>query len=169
MKNLSLFIIGLLIGALSVYFFCCINDAALIEEEIIKPNGLITPSEAKTLDRAFNTRHQLISDSIVKRPDNRSSWYALEDMRNYLNYAEKQAKDLGYTMDGVRVYLGAYPEVRDQVGYTTMFFIPTGYQITSEGGMTLSKAAIQKGGDISGGDGLNMGDNGIPPGANYPQ
>lgn len=143
MKNLSLFIIGLLIGALAVYF-CCMNDTVPIEEELIKPNGLITPSEAKTLDQAFNTRHALISDSIVKRPDNRSSWYALEDMRNYLNYAEKQAKDLGYTMDGVRVYLGAYPDVKDQVGYTTMFFIPTGYQITSEDGTAISKLPFKK-------------------------
>ena len=27
-------------------------------------------------------------------------------MCDYLNYAENESKDLGYTMDGVRVYLG---------------------------------------------------------------
>ena len=168
MKNLFLFLFGLIIGAAAVYFYCCKEVATPIVEEIIKPKGLISPSEAKTLDVAFNTRHQLISDSIVKRPDNRSSWYALDDMRNYLNYAEKQARDLGYTMNGIRVYLGAYPNVKDEVGFTTMFFIPTGYQITSEGAM-FSTNASQKGGDISGGDGLNMGSGGDPPSANYPQ
>lgn len=168
MKNVALFVIGLIIGGLAVYIFYE-KESQPIAEDIIKPNGLITPSEAKTLDQAFNSRHQLISDSIVKRPDNRSSWYALEDMRNYLNYAENQAKDLGYTMDGVRVYLGAYPNVNDQIGFTTMFFIPTGYQTTSKGGMVLSNTTMQKGGDISGGYGLNIGSDGDPPSANYPQ
>jgi hypothetical protein len=88
MKNLLLLIFGIIIGAAAMYFYCCED----IEEGIVAPNGIITPEEARTLDQAFNSRHQLISDSIVKRPDNRSSWYSLVDMRNYLDYAEKQTK-----------------------------------------------------------------------------
>jgi hypothetical protein len=133
-----------------------------------KPKGVITPAEAKVLDQAFNTRHQLISDSIVKRPDNRSSWYSLTDMRDYLNYAENEAKGLGYTMDGVRVYLGAHATVKGQVGYTTMFFIPTGFQSVSEGNM-LGFSTRGGGKDIPGVGGMNGGEDGDPPGANYPQ
>ena len=170
MKNLVLFLLGLIIGAAVVYFYCCKDTSKPIEAEIIKPSGLITPSEAKTLDQAFNTRHQLISDSIVKRSDNRSTWYALEDMRNYLNYAEKQTKDLGFTMDGIRIYLGAYPELKGQVGYTTMFFVPTGNEIISQGKVTIFNFPAQKTHpDISDADGLNMGTGGEPPSANYPQ
>ena len=168
MKNLSLLIIGMLIGALVTYFYCCYEDP---DEGIIAPSGVITPEEAITLDKTFNSRHQLISDSIVKRPDNRSSWYSLVEMRQYLNYAEKQTKDMGYTMDGIRVYIGAYPDVKGQVGYTTMFFIPTGYQSTSEGNMSFFNTSVSKddSGDISGADGFNDGGMGDPPSANYPQ
>src|SRR5690606_5030340 len=166
MKNLLLLIFGILIGAAAMYFYCCED----IEEGIIAPSGIITPKEARTLDQAFNSRHQLISDSIVKRPDNRSSWYSLEDMRNYLDYAESETKGMGYTMDGIRVYLGAYPDIKGQVGYTTMFFIPTGYQATSQGNMTFLNFSAQGGkGDIPGAPGFNDGDMGNPPSANYPQ
>ncbi len=169
MKNFALFVIGLVIGGLAVYVFYE-KESQPIAEDVIKPKGLITSSEAKTLDQAFNSRHQLISDSIVKRPDNRSSWYALEDLRNYLNYAENQSKDLGYTMDGVRVYLGAYPNVNEQIGFTTMFFIPTGYEMTSQGKMIFSNFATQnKHPDISDANGLNFGSGGQPPSTNYPQ
>lgn len=166
MKNLLLLIFGILIGAAAMYFYCCED----IEEGIVAPSGIITPEEARTLDQAFNSRHQLISDSIVKRPDNRSSWYSLVDMRNYLDYAEKQTKGMGYTMDGIRVYLGAYPDVKGQVGYTTMFFVPTGYQATSQSNMMfLNFSAQGLKPDIPGAHGFNDGDMGNPPSANYPQ
>lgn len=166
MKNLLLLIFGIIIGAAAMYFYCCED----IEEGIVAPSGIITPEEARTLDQAFNSRHQLISDSIVKRPDNRSSWYSLEDMRNYLDYAEKQTAGMGYTMNGIRVYLGAYPDVKGQVGYTTMFFVPTGHPNTSQGNMTFLNFNTQSGKpDISGAPGFNMGSGGQPPSANYPQ
>ena len=95
---------------------------------IIKPKGVITPTEAKVLDTTFNLRHKLISDSIVIRPDNRSSWWSLDDITNYLEYAKHKADSLGYAMSGVRVYLGAYPEENGQVGYTTMFMVPTEFR-----------------------------------------
>lgn len=53
-------------------------------------------------------------------------------MRNYLNYAENESKDLGYTMDGVRVYLGAHATTKE-VGYTTMFLVSTGVENISQG------------------------------------
>ena len=162
MKNFLLFLIGAAVGAAVVYFLCCKEDFA---DEIVAPKGLISPEEASALDKAFNSRHKLISDSIVKRPDNRSSWYSLTDMRDYLNYAENEAKDLGYTMDGIRVYLGAYPSQDNEVGYTTLFFIPTGAKNSSQG----SFFSYQSKGDIIGGSGLNLGGGGDPPQSNYPQ
>ena len=162
MKKFGLLVLGIIVGAAAMYFYCC-NETI---EEFLPPKGIITPEQAKVLDEAFNSRHQLISDSIVKRPDNRSSWYSLSDMRAYLDFAESEAKGLGYTMDGVRVYLGAHPDEKE-VGYTTMFFIPTGTKSLSEGSMI--NLSLQKSGDVIGGSGLNGGENGIPPGANYPQ
>ena len=48
-----------------------------------KIRGLITPKEAKKLNDAFTERCELISKDITKRPDNRSSWYSLEDIKTY--------------------------------------------------------------------------------------
>ncbi|MFB9054726.1 hypothetical protein ACFFVB_16675 [Formosa undariae] len=129
------------------------------------PRGLITPDEAKELDQAYDSRHELISESILKRPDNRSTWYAIEEIEKFLDYAKNQAKDLGYTLDGIRIYEGAYPDVKDEVGYTTMFLIPTG----TPNNKNASRCTSIDGGDIPGGSGLNKGNAGTPPNSNYPQ
>ncbi|TDU39873.1 hypothetical protein BXY82_1908 [Gelidibacter sediminis] len=167
MKNLLLLILGILIGAFISYFYFSKSDT---DVTITTPKGLITPEQAMTLDKAYNPRYKLISDSIVTRKggDNRSSWYGLEQMRNYLNYAENQAKDLGYTMDGVRIYLGAHPNQNGQAGYTTMFLIPTG-NIPKAAASMFSLNMQEEGGDIPDADGLDMGSQGYPPSANYPQ
>ena len=172
MKNarvLSL-ILGIIIGALLSYLYFGGKTGEEVQEEqaIIEPNGLITPEEARIMDMAFNSRHRLISDSITKRPDNRSSWWALDNLRSYLDYAENEATKLDYTMDGVRVYLAAYPDEGEVVGYTTMFFVPTGKSNASKGNVL--NLALQSGsGDIPVINGFNAGEEGNPPGANYPQ
>ena len=172
MKKLGPVLLGIIIGVVASYFYFGKTDvqpSGLDAADISAPKGLIKPNEAIALDKAFNSRHQLISDSIVKRPDNRSSWFSLEDVRNYLAYAENQTRELGYTMDGVRVYLGAYPNSGEEPGYTTMFMVPTGSKTpaTSDGSM-LNFYVQDGGGDIPGGDGLNKGGNGVPPNGNYP-
>ena len=127
-----------------------------------KPKGIITPKEAKALNDAFTARCELISRDIVKRPDNRSSWFSLQDLRTYLDYAENQAKELGYEMNGVRIYCGANPVVRSKVGYSTAFIVPTTEVIDG-------KDAGGENKDIPEGEGLNDGQQGDPPNANYPQ
>jgi hypothetical protein len=170
MKNLGSLILGIILGALAMYFYTSIDLGVAEPIEIIKPAGLITSNQASNLDKAYNLKHTIINDSLFKKStdggDNRSSWWALSDIQNYVNYAKNQASDLGYTMDGLRVYLGSYPDANGETGLTTMFFVPTGYKNTSQGSMI----PIQGGsGDISGADGLNFGNNGQPPSANYPQ
>lgn len=168
MRNFISLIVGLFIGALIMYFVCNKNteEGAI---EIIKPNGVISPREAEILDENFNARHQLISAEIVMRPDNRSSWWSLQDIQDYIVYAQNQSKELGYTMDGIRVYLGAYPDTKagdsTTVGYTTMFIVPTSSDITARGGT----ATKPKNADIPGVNPINQGTGGYPPSANYPQ
>lgn len=172
MKKLVLLILGFLLGALAMYFYCCKDGGDLEGMEPLTPKGIITPDEISALTKAYNPRYDSISSQFfrgVEGGDNRSSWYALEDVRNYLDIAEQQAQDLKYTMDGIRIYLGAHPAEGKVNGYTTMLFVPTGYPNGAEGNMF--NFAIQKGGgnDIPGGNGLDMGGEGDPPGANYPQ
>lgn len=170
MKKLIYILAGVIIGVTGSYFYCsqCTFKGESHQETIVKPKGVISPAEAKVLDQAFSSRHKLISDSIVKRPDNRSSWYSLEDVTNYLKYADSQATTQGYKMDGIRIYLGAYKDVDSVVGYTTMFMVPTGAKNISEGSTSLFKT-IRKSGDLSGSDVLNQGGTGFPPESNYPQ
>ena len=166
MKKILLLLVGFILGALAMYYYCCAKGEESQETmAIVKPKGVITPNEARVLDRAFDSRHKLISDSITKRSDNRSSGWSLVDLRNYLNFAEQEADGLGYVMQGVRVYLGAYPDNGDEVGYTTMFFVPTGMPKKSEGNML--NFSLQSGENIPGGSGFNEGSEGDPPGGNY--
>ena len=173
MKNLTLLIVGIIIGGLATYYFCprSSGENAQVKVVIAKPSGVITPKQAMTLDQAYDARYKLISDSIVTREggDNRSVWFSLKDVRDYLNYAQNQTKELGYTMEGVRIYMGAYPiDSKLGAGYTTVFMVPTGSESLSEGSSAFFNMK-RAGGDIPGGDGLNDGMTGNPPSANYPQ
>ena len=163
MKKLLLLLLGFAIGFLICYFYFC-NPQTNIQ--MTTPKGIITPAEAKALDVAFNSRHQLISDSIVGRPDNRSAWWSIEDIEGFISLARTQSKALGYDMNGIRVYLGAHVNSGTEVGYSTVFMVPTGNLSLSEGKVL---SAPPGNGDIPGGNGLNGGEEGDPPPANYPQ
>ncbi|WP_282042870.1 hypothetical protein [Winogradskyella flava] len=171
MKNLGPLIVGIILGALAMYFLGSqYMEVDPMQMAPTAPKGLIKPSEAKALDQAYNIKHRIINDSLFKKStdggDNRSSWWSIEDIQNYINYAENQAGELGYTMDGLRVYIGAHPNVDGQTGLTTMFIVPTGTKNTSKGSMFTFQGGSS---DIKGGDGLNNGGHGSPPGNNYPQ
>lgn len=128
-----------------------------MSNEIVKPNGVITSEQAKTMDRFFNARHEAMSNCIGQS-DNRSSWWSLDDLRNFLTYAENQAEQLGYTMNGVRIYNAAHSEN----GLSTLFIAPTGCENNGNAKMMGSN-------DIPDCDLFNAGDFGEPPSKNYPQ
>jgi hypothetical protein len=174
MKKLVPLVLGVVLGALAMCFYCNkINEQTPNEmTETPTPKGIVTPDEIKTLTEAYNPRYDTISETIfrgVPGGDNRSSWYSLEDLRNFLTLAEKQAQDLKYNMDGVRVYLGANPALKNRPGYTTLLFVPTGNPMTSEGNMLNLAPQGGPGPDIPKGNGLDHGTQGDPPSANYLQ
>jgi len=170
MKNFSLLILGIILGVVAAsFYYNSIGVGAPTEQLPPKPYGYITSETAKKLDEAYNERYSIINDSLFKDPkeeDNRSSWYKLQAIEEYLAYTKYEAKQGGYTLDGLRLYLGAYPDSKEGRGLTTMFFVPTGYKTVSDG----SIFSLQGGGkDLPGFGGLNLGSQGTPPGANYPQ
>ena len=157
-----------------MYYYCCAKSSEKPMEKmaIVKPKGVITPAQAQVLnDNWTNTRKQAV-DSAAGRPDNRSSWWSLNDIKNYLSYAENQADTLGYKMDGIRVYLGVYSgnAPNGKADYTTLFIVPTGKKVHSDANFSLFNfSMLAGGGDISGADALNDSSPGYPPDANYPQ
>lgn len=165
MKNFGSLILGIFLGALCMYFYLNNNKEKGLNP-IIKPRGVISSEAAMVLDSTYNSRYNLISDSIVKRPDNRSTWWSIEDISNYIVYAKSEANSLGYSLDGLRVYLGAYPTVKDTVGYTTMFIVPTG-SLSKDNDSIGFRTDLKH--DIKDIDPLNMGSGGNPPNSNYPQ
>ena len=175
MKKILVFLLGFIIGALAMYYYCCSrSDSDELDKKtaFVRPNGVITPAQATALDANWTKSRKRAVDSVAGRPDNRSSWWSLEDLQNYLAYAENQAGELGYEMNGIRVYLGVYQgdASNGKADYTTMFIVPTGRSLHSGANFNLLNFTMQSDkGDIPGGDGMNDGEPGDPPGGNYPQ
>ncbi|MDO7172590.1 hypothetical protein [Mariniflexile sp. AS56] len=138
MKKLSYIIFGAIIGVLITYFFC---PRQLEDEEFVKfmkPKGVITAEKAKELNANWTLHRKAAVDSAAKKQgrnqDDRSTYWSLDDIENYLGYAQNQADSLGYTMTGVRVYLGVYGKNAGQAkkDLTTMFIVPTGKKSKSQ-------------------------------------
>ena len=170
MKNFVLLVLDIILGATVMYFYTQ-NDVRTIEEPpmVKPPSGIISPAKIKTMTQAYNERYKLINDSLfnpLKIEDNRSSWFKLEVIEDYIAYAKQQAADNQKTMDGLRLYIGAHSTVDSIPGLTTLLFVPTGYDAKSKGSIFSFQGG---GGDLTNSDGLNNGGHGKPPGANYPQ
>lgn len=115
------------------------------------PSGKISASQAKTLSDNWTTFRKAANDTAAGQPDNRSSWYSLEDMEAFI----AMIKDENSDVNGVRCYLGVDTSESEK-GMTTVFMVPT-------------KSDRGKNKDISGANGMDMGENGNPPSASYPQ
>ncbi|MFD1613749.1 hypothetical protein [Gelatiniphilus marinus] len=130
MKKLSYIILGIIIGALATYYYCPrqIDDGAT---EIVKPKGVITPDQAMALNNNWTKYRKAAVDSAAARQgreiDDRSTWWSIKNIENYIAYSKKQTDSLGYTITGLRVYLGVYGENagRTKRNLTTMFVVPT--------------------------------------------
>ncbi len=159
---------GLSMGVIGLMILSC-NDQKESDEPVKAPEGVISPKEAKVLNDTYTRTRAGILDSLLGRPDNRSSWWSVEDLRDYLKYAEQQAEEKGYELDGIRIYQGAYPEdYSDQkvAGYGTVFLVPTGIRTDQQKGSLFFN--FQNSGDISEISPLDRGHPGNPPHASYP-
>ena len=116
------------------------------------PRGIISAEEAKKLSDNWTNLRARANNDAAGQPDNRSSWYSLDDMQNFLNYIKDNNKDV----NGVRFYLGVQTSKEDPKGMTTVFMVPT----QEKDGKNI---------DIEGADGMDNGEIGDPPSANYPQ
>jgi len=136
MKKLIYTILGFIVGGLLTYYFC--PRVEQVPEKIVKPKGVITVEQAKILSDNWSKTRKSAVDSAARRQgraeDDRSTYWDLEDIENYIGYAKKSADSLGYKMTGLRVYLGVYGENAGETkkNLTTMFIAPTGHKATSK-------------------------------------
>ena len=125
------------------------------------PTQLITPEFAIELNRNYiNTRSNVIRTALGYEDAN-ALWYSIEELENYIAYVKTEAEAIGYIADGIRIYMGAYPnnpEYGDNAGMTNLFLCPTGYPESEPA----SKS------DIADIDPMNMGTMGQPPMMDYP-
>jgi len=144
MKKTSLFFLGIILGALTTYFFCPrLPKDEVVETKITKPTGVITQAQAKVLNDNWTLHRKAAVDSAAQKQgrsqDDRSTWWSLKDIEDYLAYAKNESDSLGYDMDGIRVYLGVYGKNAGQTkkDLTTMFIVPTGKKSHSQAGSTI--------------------------------
>jgi hypothetical protein len=148
MKNLSYIILGFIIGALLTYYFCP-REIGQQPIKIVKPKGVISIEKAKELNANWTLHRKKAVDSAAQRQgrseDDRSTYWSLNDINDYLAYAQNQADSLKYDFTGVRIYLGVYGKNAGltKKDLTTMFIVPTGKKSKSEA----STLPIFRGGD----------------------
>ena len=137
MKNLVYLILGFIIGALLTYYFCP-REIGQEPIKIVKPKGVISVEKAKELNANWTAFRKGAVDSAAQKQgrseDDRSTYWSLDDIQNYLAYAQNQADSLKHDFTGIRIYLGVYGKNAGQTkkDLTTMFIVPTGKKSKSE-------------------------------------
>ncbi len=123
----------------------CSNDEANQTNAtgFYKPSGVITQDRAVELSATWASKNVTTFRKSAEKSEGTVTYlrWSLEDLRNYLDYAEHEAKEKGYNMTGVRVYFGAYPE---KAGQNTLFFAPAGYKIESQASVLGSLFGVMK-------------------------
>lgn len=137
----------------------------------------ITSAEAKELNQNFIKTRSKELNKIVERETGKpnekdaiSSWFSIEDLKGYIAYVEAEGKAKNITVDGLRVYFGAYSKndkKEDKKALSTVFLVPTQTKVGSLQNDGAAAVAISS--DIEGIDGMNSGGLGFPPSAEYPQ
>lgn len=139
------------------------------------PKGLISPTEAKELNQQFIKTRSKDLNRIVKKEsgnpkkeDAVSSWFSLEELENYISYAKEEGAKKGISVNGLRVYFGAYSnndKKQDKKDLSTMFFVPT--KEKQETFQKSSNLVVESSSDIEDIDALNDGSMDDPPSKPY--
>lgn len=173
MKKTVYLILGFIIGALLTYYFCPRDlGKTTAEIKIIKPKGVIPSGQAKKLNDNWTAFREAAVDSAAKKQgrnkDDRSTWWSIDDIENYIAFAKNQTDSLDYSITGIRVYLGVYGDNagRTKKNLSTMFLVPTVKKNTIQASMNPFNMFVQKGDDCPECEPLNDGQGGS---GTYPQ
>ncbi len=144
MKRTLSYLLILIIGLLLGYYSSCLRgDQPPTSTDAIEDH-LIEPETAKRWNELYRTsRYNVINESLGltdEQLDNRSTWYSLEEIEQYIAYAKRRSHELGDNLTGFRLHLAVNPEVEVvnnqgvNVGQTTIFIAPTKSTETGKAG-----------------------------------
>ncbi|MEE1898293.1 hypothetical protein GN157_03930 [Flavobacterium rakeshii] len=134
-------------------------------KSLTQPRQLISFSKAKELSANFVAQKKGKHVTLSGQEDANAIWFSLEELEKFVEYIKTEGNNQGFTVDGVRIYLGVYSdnETVGKAGFTTMFMSPTGYQ--SNTGNPGSGGNISQ--DLTTVSPLNYGSMGNPPKMQY--
>lgn len=167
MSNQSNFFKSCIFTILALGLNACVNNRSN-SVNATRPDHAITKERAIELSNNYTARYESISQ-LINKEDNRSTWYSLEELKNYIAYVETEGKKQGYAVDGIRFYIGAYgvdDKNLEKQNFTTIFLAPTGNKIGSMTERSMSPNTNSQ--DIVTIDAYNFGEHGWPPHSVYP-
>ena len=134
----------------------------------VKPTQLISFEKGKELNKNYNEKRSAMLMERMGMEDANAFWFSIEELERYITYVKETGEAKGYTVDGIRVYLGVYSsEEAKNADYTTVFLAPTvakgAAQIQRDGTIPAPLNPI----DITEIEPLNYGSMGNPPKLNY--
>ena len=94
-----------------------------------RPSQALTYKEVASMLRHYdNTKLGVLKKTMAKGgEDTRENFYPLEDLKAYIAYIEKLAKDKKIKLTGINIISAAYPKdskVEIKHGYQTLIFMP---------------------------------------------
>lgn len=133
---------------------------------MVKPTQLISFEKGKELNRNYNEKRGALVTEKSGVEDANAFWFSLEEIERYIAYVKDSGVEKGFTVDGIRIYLGVYSEAESKnAGYTTVFLTPTG--AANQVMLTRDVSLQSDSPDITEIEPLNFGSMGNPPKLNY--
>lgn len=135
---------SLLLMAFVVFF---VLSSCNEKKEYGEPKQLITKDLAVEFNSNYNLKMEQILNDTSEYAHANAVWYSIEELENYINYVKTQGSKKGYNVNGIRMYLGVYPNKKEygkKKGMTTIFLTPTGHKIQAEKGSLLNITTAQE-------------------------
>lgn len=139
-----------------------------------EPTQLITHNMATDLNKRYNEKRSGLILSDIGKEDANAVWYSIEELENYINYVKTKGIEKGIEVNGIRFYIGVYPEdgvkFKEKAGLTTIFLSPTKKKETNllEKNLEIN-SLTEVNVDVTEIEPLNYGGIGQPPKITYPQ
>ncbi|CAM4425821.1 hypothetical protein [Flavobacterium terrigena] len=143
-------------------------------EQFDEPTQLITKELATDLNNRYIEKRSGLILSNIGKEDANAVWYSIEELENYINYVKTKGIENGIEVNGIRFYIGVYPEdgvkYKEKAGLTTIFLSPTKKRTLNILERSLADdPLLEVNVDVTEIEPLNYGGIGHPPKITYPQ